>query len=120
APDRAQYRPGERAKLNFTVTNKDGRGVPAAVSLVAVDEALLAMTGENPGLAQALLAAGFDALKAAGVPTNSSPEAGSSPAVLAAYSGLKPTVALNPEWVVDSMGAKRAQIHTENLELSNT
>jgi len=56
AADRAVYKPGERARLDFTVSGVDGHGIPAAVSVVAVDDALLAMTGEHPGLAQALVA----------------------------------------------------------------
>ena len=53
--DRAAYHPGDHAKLDFAVTDASGKGIPAAVSAVAVDEALIALTGENPGLAQALL-----------------------------------------------------------------
>jgi len=51
--DRERYRPGETASLTCAVTDGDGRGVPSALSLVAVDEALLALTGDQGGLAQA-------------------------------------------------------------------
>ncbi len=53
AADRERYRPCETASLACVVTDGDGRGVPAAVSIVAVDEALLALTGDHGGLVQA-------------------------------------------------------------------
>ena len=46
--DRKEYRPGQRARLRFQVTHsRTGRGVQAALGVVAVDEAALALSA-NP------------------------------------------------------------------------
>jgi len=66
--DRPHYRPGDTARLDFRVTDAGGQGIPAAVSVVAVDEALLELTGDHPGLAQALQAVGVNALRTPGFP----------------------------------------------------
>jgi len=55
--DKPTYRPGDRARLSFEVLDAEGHGVPAALSVVGVDAALLALAGSNPGLVQALRAA---------------------------------------------------------------
>ncbi len=55
--DKSIYRPGDRARLSFEVLDAEGHGVPAALSVVGVDAALLALAGSNPGLVQALRAA---------------------------------------------------------------
>jgi hypothetical protein len=46
-PDRARYRPGERASLAVRVTDRAGRPVRAEVLLSAVDEALYRLEGES-------------------------------------------------------------------------
>ena len=43
--DRAEYRPGQGAKLTVAVTDAHGKPVPAAVSLAAVDEAVYSVLG---------------------------------------------------------------------------
>jgi uncharacterized protein YfaS (alpha-2-macroglobulin family) len=45
--ERARYRPGETARVAFTVTRPDGSPVPAALSLSAVDEAVYALGGKS-------------------------------------------------------------------------
>jgi len=48
--DRAEYRPGNRAKLTVALTTPDGQPVAGAVSLAAVDEAVYAVLGAPTGL----------------------------------------------------------------------
>jgi hypothetical protein len=45
-----QYRPGDEAPLTISVTDRDGAGVPAAVGLTIVDEAVFALQDNRPGL----------------------------------------------------------------------
>src|SRR5262249_46524752 len=52
--DRPEYRPGEHARVTLTVTDKDGRPAPGAVSVAAVDEAVF-QVGTASGLEQAAL-----------------------------------------------------------------
>lgn len=88
-----KYRPGETARLDFRVTDAEGQGVPAAVSVVALDESLLAITGPHPGLAQALQAAGVEVFRTPGVPLDLGGfgiDAGSSPAAQAASGASQP------------------------------
>ncbi|MHB9045266.1 MAG: MG2 domain-containing protein [Pirellulales bacterium] len=49
-PDRKQYRPGDRAKLTFRLTDEQNRPVPGALSLAAVDEAVFSVLGQPPGM----------------------------------------------------------------------
>ncbi|MEN3002223.1 MAG: MG2 domain-containing protein [Armatimonadota bacterium] len=48
--DKATYRPGETAQLRFTVTDRTGRPVPAALGVAIVDESVFALTEMQPGL----------------------------------------------------------------------
>ena len=48
--DRAEYRPGQQAKLSLAVTDRQGKPVPGAVSLAAVDEAVYSVLGAAPGM----------------------------------------------------------------------
>jgi alpha-2-macroglobulin-like protein len=50
ALDREEYRPGQRAKLQFQLTDKDGRPRPGALSLSAVDEAVFSVLSQKPGM----------------------------------------------------------------------
>ena len=43
--DRPEYRPGKQAKLTLAVTDRQGKPVPGAVSLAAVDEAVYSVLG---------------------------------------------------------------------------
>ncbi|MDX2193700.1 MAG: MG2 domain-containing protein [Gemmatimonadales bacterium] len=45
APDRAEYRPGDTARVAVAVTDRDGAGAASEVALWAVDEGILALTG---------------------------------------------------------------------------
>ena len=45
APDRAEYRPGQTARIGIAVTDRAGRGMRSEVTLWAVDEGVLALTG---------------------------------------------------------------------------
>ena len=45
-------RPGEDQPVTLKVTDPDGRGVPAAVGLSGVDEAVFALEDQHPGLAR--------------------------------------------------------------------
>jgi hypothetical protein len=44
APDRAEYRPGQTAKIGIAVTDRAGRGMRSEVTLWAVDEGVLSLT----------------------------------------------------------------------------
>src|SRR5262249_31808399 len=48
--DHKEYRPGSQAKLHVKLTDADGKAVPGAVSLSAVDEAVYALLPQRPGL----------------------------------------------------------------------
>jgi hypothetical protein len=48
ALDKDVYLPGETATLNMSVMDGDGRGVPSALGLVIVDEAVYALQSFNP------------------------------------------------------------------------
>jgi uncharacterized protein YfaS (alpha-2-macroglobulin family) len=48
--DDKPYRPGQQAKLNFRLTDAKGAPVQGALSLVAVDEAVLSVIRERPGM----------------------------------------------------------------------
>lgn len=48
--DADQYRPGGPAKIRFNVTNREGRGVAAALGISVVDEAVFALQDMQPGL----------------------------------------------------------------------
>jgi uncharacterized protein YfaS (alpha-2-macroglobulin family) len=48
--DRDEYRPGEKAKIKFQLTDALGKPTPGALSLAAVDEALFALLDRAPGM----------------------------------------------------------------------
>jgi uncharacterized protein YfaS (alpha-2-macroglobulin family) len=48
--DRPEYRPGEQAKLMLSLTDPQGKPVPGAVSLAAVDEAVYSVLGPAAGM----------------------------------------------------------------------
>lgn len=48
--DRPEYRPGTQAKLMIAVTDRQGKPVPGAVSLAAVDEAVYSVRDFAPGM----------------------------------------------------------------------
>jgi alpha-2-macroglobulin-like protein len=48
--DKATYKPAEPAKIDFTVKDLSGTGVPAALGVYIVDEAVYALTDNRPGL----------------------------------------------------------------------
>ncbi|MCA9270114.1 MAG: hypothetical protein KDA41_16645, partial [Planctomycetales bacterium] len=48
--DRDEYRPGDAAKLTLKLTDADGKPVPGAVSLSAVDEAVYSVLAQRPGM----------------------------------------------------------------------
>ena len=53
--DMDEYRPGKKAKLALTLTDKDGNPAPGAVSLAAVDEAVYSVMAQRtarPGMEQ--------------------------------------------------------------------
>ncbi|HTU25593.1 MAG TPA: MG2 domain-containing protein, partial [Pirellulales bacterium] len=52
--DHAEYRPGERAMLNFTLTDAAGRPAPGALSLAAVDQAVFSVRRGQTGLSPVL------------------------------------------------------------------
>lgn len=59
----AAYRPGEMAKVDFTVTDATGRPAPAALSMDVVDESVFALAENRPGLLQQFLDVEADLLK---------------------------------------------------------
>ena len=50
--DRAEYRPGDTAKLQFRVRDSQGQPAPGALSLAAVDEAVFSVLPQRPGMEQ--------------------------------------------------------------------
>ncbi len=48
--DRNQYKPGEEARVTFSVSDGNGRPVPSAIQLHIVDESLYALAESQPGL----------------------------------------------------------------------
>ncbi|HEY3320242.1 MAG TPA: alpha-2-macroglobulin family protein [Planctomycetota bacterium] len=134
--DREKYKPGQHAKLSFDVKGLSGKGVPAAVSLVAVDDALVALAGEHPGLSQALQAAGINVLRQrSGAATNFDvasfgPEQGASPAAMVAVApasvpagnrfvisaGAEAGATLPGEQVIDTSSRRMAEALVEQRE----
>ncbi len=51
--DKSEYKPGEDAKISFSITDKSGSPVAAAMGIDIVDEALFAMGQMRPGLEKA-------------------------------------------------------------------
>ena len=47
-----EHRPGERARLQFKLTDSSGQPVPGALSLAAVDEAVFSVLNRAPGMEQ--------------------------------------------------------------------
>jgi uncharacterized protein YfaS (alpha-2-macroglobulin family) len=48
--DQPEYRPGQQASLTLTLTDPDGRPVPGAISLQAVDEAVYSVLSQHAGM----------------------------------------------------------------------
>ncbi len=51
--DANEYRPGDRATVQFQLSDQDGRPAVGAVSLAVVDEAVFSVTSQRPGMEQA-------------------------------------------------------------------
>ncbi len=49
-PDKPEYRPGEDARIDFMVTDKEGSPVQAALGVIVVDESVYALQDMQPGL----------------------------------------------------------------------
>ncbi len=47
--DKEEYRPGQRAHLDLTVTDAKGQPCPGALSLAGVDEAVFSVLAQRPG-----------------------------------------------------------------------
>ena len=52
ALDRKEHRPGEKAQMNFQLTDASGRPVPGAISVAVVDEAVFSVLSQSSGLPQ--------------------------------------------------------------------
>ena len=50
--DKEEYRPGETAVLDINVTGQDGEGAHSAIGLAVVDEAVFALSEQDPGFAK--------------------------------------------------------------------
>ncbi|HTX37892.1 MAG TPA: MG2 domain-containing protein, partial [Bryobacteraceae bacterium] len=61
--DRAEYKPGDDARIEFHVTNERGEGVQAALGLQVVDEAVFALAEKQPGFAKVFFYLEQEALK---------------------------------------------------------
>ena len=57
------YRPGDIAKVDFSVTDADGKPTPAALGIAAVDESVFALNENRPGLLKQFLDVESDLLK---------------------------------------------------------
>jgi uncharacterized protein YfaS (alpha-2-macroglobulin family) len=53
--DRESFKPGEDAKIDFRITDAQGRGVAAAVGVEIVDEAVFALSDKQPGFAKVFM-----------------------------------------------------------------
>ncbi len=49
-PDKTEYKPGDKARINFELTDGKGHAVPGALSLAMVDEAVFDVVQQMPGL----------------------------------------------------------------------
>ncbi len=54
-PSQAVYRPGAIAKMDFSVTDAEGKPAPAALGIAAVDESVFALRENRPGLLKQFL-----------------------------------------------------------------
>ena len=61
--DRAAYKPGDDARIEFHVTNERGQGVQAALGLQVVDEAVFALAEKQPGFAKVFFYLEQEAMK---------------------------------------------------------
>lgn len=61
--DREQYKPGEKARVDFSVENAAGKGVLAALGIHVVDEAVFALSESKPGLLKLFFALEEELLK---------------------------------------------------------
>ena len=63
--DKNEYRPGQNAKVDFTVTDKNGEPVQSALGVSVVDEAVFHVSPQRPGLLAAYLEADQEMLEPA-------------------------------------------------------
>jgi A-macroglobulin TED domain/Alpha-2-macroglobulin family/A-macroglobulin receptor binding domain/MG2 domain/Alpha-2-macroglobulin bait region domain/Carboxypeptidase regulatory-like domain len=61
--DRAEYKPGQDARIQFHVTNEHGEGVQAALGVQVVDEAVFALAEKQPGFAKVFFYLEQEAMK---------------------------------------------------------
>jgi len=61
-PDKDIFAPAETARLTFSITDADGAGVPSAIGLQVVDEAVFALMEFRPGLEKVFYALEEDIL----------------------------------------------------------
>ncbi len=61
--ERAVYKPGDDARVQFRVTNGRGEGVQAAIGLQVVDEAVFALAEKQPGFAKVFFYLEQEAMK---------------------------------------------------------
>src|SRR5262249_9583941 len=61
--DRREYRPGNKATLRLSLTDDKGNGVPGALSLAAVDEAVYSVLDQMPGMERTFYLREQDLLK---------------------------------------------------------
>ena len=61
--DQEQYKPGEKATVDFSVSDSTGRGVQAALGIHVVDEAVFALSESRPGLLKLFFALEEELLK---------------------------------------------------------
>lgn len=52
ALDREEHRPGEKAQMNFQLTDADDKPTPGAISVAVVDEAVFSVLSQSSGLPQ--------------------------------------------------------------------
>lgn len=94
--DRAEYRPGDNARLLLSLRDAKGRPAPGAVSLAAVDEAVFALLSSAPGAERQFFTPGRELLEPARERHPWSPDGPPSPArdraVFAAASKVGPGI----------------------------
>lgn len=80
-PDKPEYRPGDKAKINFQLTDGQGHATPGALSLAMVDEAVFDVIQQMPGLERTFFLLEQELLKPVGTiyPWESDAEMNSEP-----------------------------------------
>jgi uncharacterized protein YfaS (alpha-2-macroglobulin family) len=118
--DAGEYRPGGTAKVDFNLTDAEGKAITGALSLAAVDEAVFSVLPQKPGMEQTFYLLEQELLRPVYTLYPWSPEADSPDLAQAAFAstarseeqGISPTHSLSAETY--SRKVPQAQAAREN------